>query len=88
VPPGVLAAKDEALSNAYILTARSYIRSKRYLLGLKKLYKGLYLYLRNLSVRTGDHSPRTPQPRQADYAEARSAPQVRGYSCSARQHDG
>jgi len=37
VPPGVLAAKDEALSNAYILTPVSHIRSKRYLLGLKKL---------------------------------------------------
>jgi len=52
VPQGVLAAKDEALSNAYILTSRSHIRSKRYLLGLKRLYKGLYLYPKNLKPRT------------------------------------
>ena len=52
VSPGVLAAKDEALSNAYIFTARSHIRSKRYLLGLKRLYKGLSLYPKNLTIRT------------------------------------
>jgi glycosyltransferase involved in cell wall biosynthesis len=52
VPPDVLVAKDEALSNAYIFTARAHIRSKRYLLGLKRLYKGLSLYPKNLSVRT------------------------------------
>jgi len=48
----VRAAKDEALSNAYIFAARAHIRSKRYLLGLKRLYKGLSLYPKNLSVRT------------------------------------
>jgi glycosyltransferase involved in cell wall biosynthesis len=53
VPPDVLAAKDEALSNAYIFTARSHLRSKRYLIGLKRLYKGLRLYPKNLiTIRT------------------------------------
>ena len=52
VPADVLAAKDEALSNAYIFTARSHIRSKRHLLGLRRLYKGLCLYPKNLTVRT------------------------------------
>jgi glycosyltransferase involved in cell wall biosynthesis len=52
VPLDVLEVKDEALSNAYIFAARAHIRSKRYLLGLKRLYKGLSLYPKNLSVRT------------------------------------
>jgi len=52
VPPDVRAAKGEALSNAYIFAARAHIRSKRYLLGLERLYEGLSLYPKNLSVRT------------------------------------
>jgi glycosyltransferase involved in cell wall biosynthesis len=52
VPPDVLAAKDEALSNARIFAARAHLRSKRYLLGLHRLYEGLSLYPKNLSVRT------------------------------------
>ena len=52
VPSDVQAAKDEALSNGHILAARFHIRSKRYLLGLKRLYEGLSLYPRNLSIRT------------------------------------
>ena len=52
VPPDVLEAKDEALSNAHIFAARSHLRSKRYARGLWRLSKGLRLYPRNLSVRT------------------------------------
>lgn len=52
VPDGVLAARNEALSNAYILAARSHLRSKRYRKGLARLLKGLYLYPGNLSIRT------------------------------------
>ena len=48
----VLAVKNEALSNAYIFTARSHLRSRRYATGLTRLLKGLYLYPRNLSPRT------------------------------------
>lgn len=52
VPPEVLAAKDEALSNAYIFAARAHFRSRRYGKGLARLSKGLSLYPRNLSLRT------------------------------------
>ena len=52
VPPDVLEAKDEALSNAYIFAARSHLRSKRYARGLSRLSKGLRLYPRNTSIRT------------------------------------
>lgn len=52
VPPDLLAAKKEALSNAYIFSARSHLRSKRYGRGFSRLLEGLRLYPRNLSVRT------------------------------------
>ena len=48
----MLAARDEALSNAYIFAARSHIRSRRYAKGFVRLLKGLYLHPRNLSLRT------------------------------------
>lgn len=53
VPPEVLAAKDEALSNAHIVSARSHLRSGRYAKGLSRLREGVSLYPRNLfSART------------------------------------
>lgn len=52
VPPDVRAAKNEALSNAYIFTARSHLRSRRYTKGLVRLIQGLALYPRNASIRT------------------------------------
>jgi glycosyltransferase involved in cell wall biosynthesis len=52
VPADVRAAKNEALSNAYIFAARSHLRSRRYAKGLSRLLEGLSLYPRNLSPRT------------------------------------
>lgn len=52
LPAEILAVKDEAFSNAYITTARSHFTSRRYKKGIANLFKGLYLYPRNLSVRT------------------------------------
>ena len=52
VPSDVRAAKNEALSNAYIFAARSHLRSRRYAKGLARLLEGLSLYPRNLSPRT------------------------------------
>lgn len=52
IPAEVLAAKNEALSNAYIFAARSHFRSKRYAKGLRRLQKGLRLYPKNVSGRT------------------------------------
>lgn len=48
VPPEVLAAKHEAISNAYIFAARSHIRSRRYLRGLSRFLEGVSMYPRNL----------------------------------------
>ncbi len=53
VPSRVLASKNEALSNAYIVSARSHLRSGRYRKGLSRLRKGLSLYPKNiLGLRT------------------------------------
>lgn len=52
VPANILAARDEAMSNAYIFASRSHLRSKRYLKGLVRLWQGLSLYPRNLRPRT------------------------------------
>lgn len=52
VPPEIRSAKDEALSNAYIFAASSHFRSARYGKGVSMLFKGLYLYPKNLSIRT------------------------------------
>lgn len=53
VPGEVLAAKREALSNAYIVSARSHLRSRRYAKGLARLSKGATLYPTNfLRART------------------------------------
>ena len=52
VPADVLAVKDKALSNAHIFAARAHFRSRRYKMGFERLSKGLYLYPRNLSLRT------------------------------------
>ena len=52
LPDGVVAAKDEALSNAHIFAARSHLRSGRYARGARRLFEGLVLYPRNLSPRT------------------------------------
>lgn len=51
-PSEILAAKDEALSNAYIFTARSHMRSGRYKKGLRNLWRGVCLYPKNVRVRT------------------------------------
>lgn len=48
----VMAVKDEAFSNAYISTSRSHFTSRRYRKGVINLFKGLYLYPGNLSIRT------------------------------------
>jgi hypothetical protein len=50
--PEVAAAKDEAFSNAYILSARYLLTSRRYSEAAKNAWKGLRRYPRNLSVRT------------------------------------
>lgn len=52
VPAEVLAAKDEALSNAYVYTARSHLRSGRYKKGVQSLWRGLCTYPKNARVRT------------------------------------
>ncbi len=52
VPPRIRAARNEALSNAYIFAARSHFRSQRFGKGLSRLLKGLRLYPKNISVRT------------------------------------
>ena len=53
VPAEVLTVKDEALSNAYIATARSHLTSSRYRRGIASLLEGLRLYPRNaFSART------------------------------------
>jgi glycosyltransferase involved in cell wall biosynthesis len=52
LPPEVVAAKDEAFSNAYILAARHHLMGKRYLKAAANAWKGLRLYPRNLSART------------------------------------
>ena len=48
VPLRVRAARDEALSNAHIVAARSHLRSGRYKKGLSRLRKGVSLYPGNL----------------------------------------
>jgi glycosyltransferase involved in cell wall biosynthesis len=52
LPPEVVAAKDEAFSNAYIFAARHHLTSKRYGKAAVNAWKGLRLYPRNLSVDT------------------------------------
>jgi glycosyltransferase involved in cell wall biosynthesis len=52
LPPEVVAAKDEAFSNAYIHSARHHLTSKRYGKAAASVWKGLRTYPRNLSVRT------------------------------------
>jgi GT2 family glycosyltransferase len=52
LPPEVVAAKDEAFSNAYILAARHHLMGKRYVKAATNTWKGLWTYPRNLSVRT------------------------------------
>ncbi len=53
VPADVLAAKKEALSTAYVFTARSHLRSRRYAKGLARLAEGIFMYPKNLvRVRT------------------------------------
>jgi glycosyltransferase involved in cell wall biosynthesis len=49
IPPEVLAAKNEALSNAHIVAARSHLRSGRYAMGLSRLREGISLYPRSLA---------------------------------------
>lgn len=48
VPTEVLDAKREALSNAYIVSARSHLRSGRYVKGLARLSRGATLHPPNL----------------------------------------
>lgn len=50
-PSEVLTARNEALSNAYLFSARSHVRSGRYVKGLVRLLQGFYLHPRNLSGR-------------------------------------
>ena len=52
LPPEVLAAKDEAFSNAYILAASHHLTSRRYVKAATNTWKGLWTYPRNLSIRT------------------------------------
>jgi glycosyltransferase involved in cell wall biosynthesis len=52
VPPDVLAARNEALSNAHILAARARFAGGEYAGGLTDLVRGLRLYPRNLTPRT------------------------------------
>ncbi|MBV9453468.1 MAG: glycosyltransferase [Rubrobacter sp.] len=51
LPPEVVAAKDEAFSNAYIFAASHHLTSKRYVKAAVNVWKGLRMYPRNLSVR-------------------------------------
>jgi glycosyltransferase involved in cell wall biosynthesis len=52
LPPEVVAAKDEAFSNAYIFSARHHLMGKRYVKAAANAWKGLRMYPRNLSSRT------------------------------------
>jgi glycosyltransferase involved in cell wall biosynthesis len=52
LPSEVVAAKDEAFSNAYILSAGYHLMGKRYIKAAVNAWKGLRIYPRNLSVRT------------------------------------
>lgn len=51
VPEEILVARNEALSNAYIFSARSHLRSRRYTKGVKRLFRGFYLHPANISRR-------------------------------------
>ena len=52
LPPEMVAAKDEAFSNAYIFAARHHLMGKRYIKAAVNAWKGLRMYPRNLSVNT------------------------------------
>lgn len=52
LPSAVSLARREALSNAYIIAARSHLRSRRYRIGCHRVVKGLRIYPRNLRPRT------------------------------------
>jgi glycosyltransferase involved in cell wall biosynthesis len=52
LPPEIVAAKDEAFSNAYIFSARHHLMGKRYGKAAANAWKGLRMYPRNLSSRT------------------------------------
>ena len=51
VPEDIVVAKNEALSNAYIFSARSHLRSRRYTKGVKRLLQGFSLHPGNISRR-------------------------------------
>lgn len=53
LPPNVLDSKAEAMSNAHVVSARSHLRSGRYVEGLRHLSRSVSLYPKNLfSLRT------------------------------------
>jgi hypothetical protein len=52
LPSEVVAAKDEAFSNAYIFSARHHLMGKRYIKAAANAWKGLRMYPRNLSSHT------------------------------------
>jgi len=52
VPAGLLPARREALSNAYLVAARSHLKSDRYARALGCTWRALGLHPRNLSPRT------------------------------------
>jgi glycosyltransferase involved in cell wall biosynthesis len=52
LPPEVIAAKNEAFSNAYIFAARHHLMGKRHVKAAANTWKGLRIYPKNLSVRT------------------------------------
>lgn len=52
VPPSALHVRAQALSSAYLMSARSHIRSARYRIGLQRVAAGLLLHPGNLRPRT------------------------------------
>jgi len=51
-PPDVLAARNEAFSNAHVLAARAYLAGKEYAKGFVELSRALRLYPKNLTPYT------------------------------------
>lgn len=52
VPLAARQVRAEALSSAYLMSARSHLRSQRYAIGLRRAAKGLRIYPGNLRPRT------------------------------------